>query len=168
MRSQTVSQISRKLNFWFPKWPRCLNFWKIWLAPLWRRITLKEHRYMLYESFNVTLEARRMATHASAWQKWEKWVRKPIRMTSFCQFFQFFPEGPGSLKMMLDDVFRCPGAPGTFLEWFWINFRTSIFSYFFFKISTQNDNLWFCFSIYLLHRFEVWSMQSELKYYFEE
>ena len=49
-----------------------LGAWEqvLWLVPGWPRITLKEHRYMLYESFKVTLEARRMATHASAWRKW--------------------------------------------------------------------------------------------------
>ena len=60
---------------------------------------------------------------------------------SLCQFFQFFLEGPGSLKMILDDVFWCPGAPGTFLEWFRMNLRSIIFSSFFSEFSAQWVNL---------------------------
>ena len=37
------------------------------------------------------------------------------------------------LKIMFYDVFWCPGALGTFLKWFWINFISLIFSWFFSK-----------------------------------
>ena len=103
--SQTFSYISRKLNFGTPKSSRSLNFCKIWLVLLWPRITLKEHRYMLYESFKVNLEAPRRTTHASAWRKCEKWVPKLLQMISFWRNFDFFPEGPGSFKIMFHDGF---------------------------------------------------------------
>ena len=96
---------------------------------------------MLYESFKVHLEASRRATHASAWRKWEKSVPKPVRIISFFRSFNFFPEGPGSLKMMFHCVFWCPGALGTFLEWFWIDLGLLTFSLFVLKILSHKSNV---------------------------
>ena len=93
---------------------------------------------MLYESFNITLEARRKATHASAWRKWEKWVPKLIRMIGFRQNFEVFPEAPGWPEWVFYDVFWCPGPLGTFLEWSWMNSGNFICSWFFSKFWAQN------------------------------
>ena len=133
MRSQTFFKILRKINFWGPNYSRCLNFWKLRLAPPCRRITLLEHRNMLYESFKYYPRGPPQATHASAWEKWEKWVPKVIRMIGFPQNFEIFPEAPGWLVWVFYDVFWCPEALGSFLEWFWIDLGSLIFSWFFSK-----------------------------------
>ena len=77
-----------------------LGAWEqvLWLVPGWPRITLKEHRYMLYESFKVTLEARRMATHASAWRKWENDTQNLSEWQVFVNFFNFFRKAQDHLK----------------------------------------------------------------------
>ena len=56
IQTQTNGHISQNLNIEGPNYSRCLNFWKFWLAPAWPHITLKEHSYMLYESFLIAWE----------------------------------------------------------------------------------------------------------------
>ena len=53
MGLQTIFAIFRNQCKWTQNYPKRLSFLPIWLAPLWPRFTLKEHRYMLYESLKV-------------------------------------------------------------------------------------------------------------------
>ena len=103
------------------------------------------------------------ATHASAWRKWEKWVPKLIRMIGFRRNFEFFPEASGELVWVFYDVFWCPGALGTFLEWFWIDLGSLIFSWFFLKILSHKSNVGRSVHPPKKNRFEHWWCQSKLK-----
>ena len=123
------------------------------------------------EADKVTLEASRRATHASAWRKCEKWVPKLLQMIGFCRNFEFFPKGPESLKIMFHDVFWCSGALGTFLEWFWVIFRSLIFSWYFCHfLDFRADFKWSCARARCII-LQIWSyrsIQHVLKYFWLE
>ena len=56
----------KKTHFSTPKIFKMSQFLKNLTSPALTPYYSSEHRYMLYESFFITLETRRKATHASA------------------------------------------------------------------------------------------------------
>ena len=58
------------------------------------------------------------------------------------EFSKFFRKPQGGFVWMFYDVFWCPGALGTFLEWSWMNSGNFIFLMTFLRILTSKCRFW--------------------------
>ena len=88
-------------------------------------------------------------------------LRKCMFTMLIFEFFSF--QLFSSLKFVVFHVFWCSEAPGTFLEWFWINLGSIIFSTFSSNFLVHYDDKGPYLKLAGNNRSEVWDVESASK-----